>query len=176
MITPMPRLPVVVGPLSLFNTLSLHALVFKVCILCLFVLAFITSSLSYGQQVKTAESDQRYLARIELNTSAELGDILRRAEKLFSDNSYQSIETPVALLLHGPEAKVFLRENYELNREIVDLAARLSAFKIVDIKVCETWMGGEGIEGSGLHPFIETIPYAPGEEKEMLEEKGYVYF
>ena len=58
----------------------------------------------------------------------------------------------------------------------MDLAARLSAFKVVDIKVCRTWMGGQRLDESQLPPFVATVPFGPAEEKRLMEEENYVYF
>jgi len=69
-----------------------------------------------------------------------------------------------------------LRENYASHRATVDLAAKLSAFGIIELKVCETWMGGNRVSASQLPPFIGTVPYGPTERRRLIEEQGYVYF
>jgi len=142
----------------------------------LLAISFATFPKICFSQAVVQNDNPRYLARIELNTKKELVGILRRSEQLFVQNNYRAIDRPVALILHGPEAKVFLRGNYVENRELVDLAARLSAFGVVDIKVCEMWRGGEGLDGSQLPPFVGAIPFGPAEEKRLVEKEGYVYF
>lgn len=108
---------------------------------------------------------------------AELHSVLQRADKLFADGDLQAgSNPPVAFILHGAEAKALLRDNYQQNKATVDLAARLSAFQVVDIKVCETWMNGQKIDAAMLPPFIGTVPYAPDAKKRLMEEQGYVYF
>jgi len=151
---------------SLSNYLAFFSLIISLCFF-----SHLSSSQSFVQ-----DDGPRYLARIELNTKKELMDILRRSEQLFVQNNYQATDQPVALILHGPEAKVFLRGNYSENREIVDLAARLSAFGVVDIKVCEMWMGGESLDGKQLPPFVGAVPFGPAEEKRLVQKEGYVYF
>lgn len=118
----------------------------------------------------------RYLAKIQLNTADELRSFLQRSEQLFVDNNYQASELSIALVLHGPEAKIFLQDNYLQNKSLVDMAARLSAFGVVKVNVCEMWMGGEGIDGKSLPPFVDTVPFGPAEKKRLIEKEGYVYF
>ncbi len=119
----------------------------------------------------------RFLAHIEVHTVTELQSFLQRAEDLFESGSFRVAEhAPVAFVLHGPEAKALLRSNYRENKQLVDMAARLSAFKVIDIKVCQTWLGGQGLDAEELPPFIGTVPFGPKEERRLLEDGAYVYF
>ena len=119
----------------------------------------------------------RYIARIELHTAAELMGSLQRAEMLQQEGSFKVGEdAPIVFVLHGPEARSLFASRYAENKSLVNLAARLTAFKVVDIKVCETWLGSKALDASELPPFIGTVPYGPAEEKRLLEQKQYVYF
>jgi intracellular sulfur oxidation DsrE/DsrF family protein len=90
----------------------------------------------------------RYLAEIELHTEAELLQLLERAQQLSDEGVIQA-----------------------------DSAYReLSRRGLVDVRVCETWMGSQRITGDQLPPFIGTVPYGPGEERRLLREEEYVYF
>lgn len=80
---------------------------------------------------------------------------------------------PVVILLHGPEARSFLRSEYLANQSLVDRAAKLKAFDRVDFRMCETWMRTNGIGRDELLPFVDTVPLAP-EEVEKLEQDGYL--
>lgn len=117
----------------------------------------------------------RLVARIEAHTADELEAILRRAERaIAAGRKYPDFE-PVEFILHGPEAEFFIHRNYERHREIVDLAARLDAFGVIDVKICEQWMAGNGVVRGDLPAFIETVPFGPTAEEKLLRE-GYVYF
>jgi intracellular sulfur oxidation DsrE/DsrF family protein len=141
----------------------------------LFLLLF--APIAVAQQAMYAqETSSRYLARIQLNTAAELMEVLERSEQLFVANNYQLQSPPVSFILHGPEAKVFLASNYQNNKAIVDLAARLAAFNVVEIKVCETWMEGESLDAEQLLPFVGTVPYWEVEKRRLIEQEGYTYF
>jgi uncharacterized protein len=121
--------------------------------------------------------EPRYLAEIELHTEAELLDVLERSEQLLQSGALSiGTASPVRFVLHGPEVRALLRENYSQHKDTIDLAARLSALGVVDIKVCETWMGGNRISVEQLPPFIGTVPYGPGEQRRLMSEQGYVYF
>ena len=103
--------------------------------------------------------------------------VLERADQLFNSGEFNAgDDTPVAFVLHGPEAEVFFSSRYQSNRALVDLAAKLTAFEVVDIKVCKTWIGGEDLDESQLLPFVGTVPFGPEEERRLLEEENYVYF
>ncbi len=79
---------------------------------------------------------------------------------------------PVVVVLHGAEALPFTRSGYKENRALVDRAALLDAYRLIDVKMCETWMNENGVELNDIPAFIETVPYAP-EEIERLKAEGY---
>lgn len=79
---------------------------------------------------------------------------------------------PVVVILHGPEAVPFTSRGYARNRALVDRAALLDAYRLIDVRMCRTWMTGNGIEPADIPAFIETVPFAP-EEIEQLEAEGY---
>lgn len=116
----------------------------------------------------------RYLADIEVHSAAELESILQRADDLNNAGELDAGE-PIVFVLHGKEGKVFLRDRYDDNKDLVDLAARLSALRVVDVRVCERWMGWQRIQVEELQPFITTVPSGPAEIDRLMDE-GYVYF
>ncbi|MCX2983319.1 hypothetical protein EYC98_20865 [Halieaceae bacterium IMCC14734] len=140
--------------------------------ICLLALCFCGS-------IAHAEGDdaRRYLAEIELHTEAELFAALQRSQALFDSGTLAlHSDQPVRLVLHGPEVFVLLLQNYQQHKQTVDLAAQLSAFGVVDVKVCETWMRGAKVNAAELPPFIGTVPFGPAEEKRLLDEEGYIWF
>lgn len=121
------------------------------------------------------DSENLYLARIQVHTTAELAGILLRAEELFNAEQLDTSE-PIVFVLHGGEGRAFLRQSYAGNRDLVDLAAKLSALQVVDIRVCETWMGGQRIDARELQPFVDTVPFGPAEVERLRGERNYIYF
>ncbi len=117
-----------------------------------------------------------YLARLHTSSPAELEAALVRAEELFFGAGAGGEFEPVAFVLHGPEVAVFFKDNYRQYKRIVDLAARLSAFEVLEIKVCETRMGVLGRNRSVLQPFVDTVPFGPREIDRLLDDERYVYF
>lgn len=115
------------------------------------------------------------VAHIEAHTPEELSSILSRAESLLEAEDRYSSEEPIALILHGEETNAFLKGNYAAYRDLVDQAARLDAFNVIDIQVCETWMRDNGVEREQLPPFINTVPYGPAAERDLIEQ-GFDYF
>ena len=80
---------------------------------------------------------------------------------------------PVVVILHGSEASSFTSAGYRSNRMLVDQAARLSAYRLIDVRMCETWMQANEVAPEDIPAFVKTVPYAP-EEIERLEAEGYV--
>lgn len=134
-----------------------------------------SSALFAEVMLAAGDSENLYLARIQVHTTAELAGILQRAEALFNAEQLDTSE-PIVFVLHGGEGRAFLRQSYASNKDLVDLAAKLSALKVVDIRVCETWMGGQRIDARQLQPFVDTVPYGPAEEKRLRGERNYIYF
>ncbi|GAA6136119.1 hypothetical protein NBRC116188_29090 [Oceaniserpentilla sp. 4NH20-0058] len=117
---------------------------------------------------------QPYVAILHAHTAQELSGILDEAEA-WSNQSKSYQQQPIAIVLHGDEAKPFIKQNYKQHQALVDKAAKLDAFKVVDIKICETWMGSNGITRDQLPPFVETVPLGLSEEKRLIEA-GYQQF
>jgi intracellular sulfur oxidation DsrE/DsrF family protein len=117
-----------------------------------------------------------YVARILNDSPEEVANALERVEKLYSEGRLPQGANPIAIILHGPEVEIFFKDNYEEYKRIVDLAARLSAFGVVDVRVCETQSGIMGRGRSSIHSFIGTVPFGPTAVKQLLDQQNYVYF
>lgn len=117
-----------------------------------------------------------FLARIDSNNPSEVEQALQRAESFYLRNKLRADLPPIAFVLHGPEVEIFFRENYSRYKAIVDLAARLSAFEVIDIKVCRTQL--RFLEGSlqELYPFVDTVAFGPDEIARLTSEQGYLRF
>jgi uncharacterized protein len=159
--------------LSLFNSavITRASSVF----LMLFVLS---SSVVFAQTDDSLLSDNAdgYVARILNDSPEEVANALERVEKLYSEGRLPQGANPIAIILHGPEVEIFFKDNYEEYKRIVDLAARLSAFGVVDVRVCETQSGIMGRSRTSIHSFIGTVPFGPTAVKRLLDQQNYVYF
>ena len=143
----------------------------------LLILSLFILSVQAQLMLPVQDLSPRYLAEIKVNTATELNELLKRAEALFDQGDFSSEkDVPVAFILHGKEAKSLFYTNYKSNKTLVDLSARLSAFEVVDIKVCKVWMHGEGLSEDQLPPFVGTVSLGPREKKRLIKEQGYVYF
>lgn len=126
-------------------------------------------------EVADLDPQQRYLAQIRVHTAGEIEALLQRASLLAQQASDYGNFEPIAVVLHGDEAEVFRHGNYQQNQRIIDLAAKLDAFKVIDLRICETWMRLNNVKRSEMPAFVETVPYGPAEERK-LKRKGYKYF
>ena len=129
--------------------------------------------------VNTPPAFNQVPARTVLDVSVHsiegLKVLFDRAEELAMTPRPKGEDASVVLVLHGPEVEFFSIKNYDKYKAIVDQAARLDAFDVVDVKICQTMMGVRGIEQNDIPSFIELVPYGPG-EVEQLKQEGYVAF
>ncbi len=136
-----------------------------------------------ADQLLTADSKTQsgYVARINLDKAGQVYEALQRAEAFFQEKqqSTQALSAalpPIAFVIYGPDVEMFFRENYSEYKSIVDLAARLSAFEVIDIKVCQVSYESEGLDRSTLLPFVTTVPFGPAEISRLLEGQQYEFF
>jgi len=118
---------------------------------------------------------ERTVLDVSVHTIEGLRVLFDRAEELAMTPRPKGEDASVVLVLHGPEVEFFAIKNYDKYKDIVDQAARLDAFDVVDVKICQTMMGVSGIERNDIPSFIELVPYGPG-EVERLKQEGYVAF
>ncbi len=85
-------------------------------------------------------------------------------------------EPPVVIMLHGKEAGRFLRSSYTENKSLIDQAAKLTAYQLIDVKICETWMRNNGHSTTDLFPFVSTVPYGQAELERLAEEESYTEY
>jgi Uncharacterized conserved protein len=117
--------------------------------------------------------NKSYLFDVSDHSLEELKAVLIRAEEISSLQTHEYGDLEIVMILHGPDIDWFVRENQEHNRKLIDLAARLDALDLIDMKVCETTMKQRGVRREDVPAFIESVPYAPDEMKRLLQE-GYV--
>jgi len=131
--------------------------------------------LAHAQDAPRA--DAYFVADIELQTGAELAQLLHRAEQFLAlGEPLPEGGAKLTLVLHGPVLRNLLRDNYLSNKALVDTAASLSALEVIDVKACNTWMANNGISPDRLQPFVEVIDYGPAEVKRLVEDRHYLFF
>jgi intracellular sulfur oxidation DsrE/DsrF family protein len=75
------------------------------------------------------------------------------------------------VVLHGPEIRVFAKENYEKYQGVVDKMAALSK-EGVEFHMCNNAMHGVGYEAKDIVGFVTVIP-AGFAEIASLQQQGY---
>lgn len=117
---------------------------------------------------------QRQVYDIRLHEPRQLQQLLQRLDELSGGPRRAGPGAPqFALVLHGPEVEFFAVENYPDYRELVDLAARLDAFEVIEVKVCQARMQALGLTPEDMPAFVEQVRFGPA-EVERLEREGYV--
>jgi uncharacterized protein len=136
-----------------------------------------------ADQLVTADSKTvtGYLARINLEKADQVYEALQRAEAYFQKNQQSNSKLsptvpPIAFVIYGPDVGIFFKENYSDFKPIVDLAARLSALAVIDIKICQVSYEREGLDKSTLLPFVTTVPFGPAEISRLLDDQQYELF
>jgi len=146
----------------------------------IFVSSFIQAQVRTGTTEPTpyiaAEEFSGYLGRIGFNDPEQVAEALMRVEGLYDFDAGVQLPNPVAIVVHGPEVSIFQKENYQEHKEIVDLAAKLSALGILDISVCEVRLNRNGGDKESVYPFVGTVLFGPTEVNRLLNEENYVYF
>jgi len=113
-----------------------------------------------------------YVADISVHSAADMRSVLNRVDRLISMPRAADQPANIALILHGPEIDFFNIDNYHRYRSIVDQAARLDAYNVIDIRMCETMMKERGLSKSKVPGFIDFVP--DGEvEVRKLKGNGY---
>ena len=123
---------------------------------------------------QTLSKDKKYAVDVSLHTRQEILELLKNTARVFHGPKPEGSEPTISLVLHGPEIEFFTIRNYDKNKDIVDLAARLKAYRHVEIKMCQTMMQEKGLTINDIPAFIEIVPYGPDELKRLIQN-GYIY-
>ena len=96
-----------------------------------------------------------YVHLVERNAE-HLSQALLQAEQYAQANT-GTLKAPVLVVLNGEEIAAFERKHYREQKQLVDLAARLAAFEIIEIRVCETTLEERFVHRSELPSFLQPI-------------------
>lgn len=91
----------------------------------------------------------------------------------FVKNTSKALKGKMVAVTHGPELRVFAKENYEKYQGIVDKMAEL-AEQGVEFRMCNNAMRAAGYEAGDMHGFITVVP-AGFPEIALLQSQGYAY-
>lgn len=119
--------------------------------------------------------DTHYLFDVVDNGPEELLRLLNRAEELAHHAKGQAQNVSIAMVIHGPDLEIFENRNYHKYKSLVDTAARLDAFGVIDFKLCQTLAFNGGLQIDDFPPFMEFVPFGP-DEISRLRTRGYVDF
>jgi intracellular sulfur oxidation DsrE/DsrF family protein len=91
----------------------------------------------------------------------------------FVKNTAKPLKGNMVVVTHGPELRVFAKENYMKYQGIVDKMAELSESG-VEFRMCRNAMRAAGFKSSDMHGFITVVP-AGFPEIALLQSEGYKY-
>lgn len=91
----------------------------------------------------------------------------------FVRNTSKPLKGKMVVVTHGPELRVFAKENYTKYQGIVDKMAELSEAG-VDFRMCNNAMRAAGFSANDMHGFITVVP-AGFPEIAYLQSRGYAY-
>ena len=114
--------------------------------------------------------NKSYLFDVNTHSIEELEALLIRAEEVSETHPADFEELDIVMVIHGPDIDWFKEENSAQNKDLVELAARLDAYDIIDMKVCEYTMNSRGVSRDDLPDFIESVPFAPTVIENLLQQ------
>lgn len=117
-------------------------------------------------------AQNQYLFDVSQRSREEFIAFLRRADELVTVAAPETDKLEIALILSDHDIDWFAKGNYEQNKELVDLAARLDALKVIDLKICQRAMQEHGYQEDDIPAFIDRVPYAAA-EMQRLQGSGY---
>ena len=117
--------------------------------------------------------NKSYLFNIAEHSTSELQALLERAEEVTATQSPEYQDLEIVMVIHGPDIELFTQQSYAENQNLIDLAAKLDAYEIVDMKVCEATMKNRGVDREDIPKFIDSVPFAPIEIQNRLND-GYI--
>lgn len=91
----------------------------------------------------------------------------------FVKNTSKPLKGQMVVVTHGPELRVFAKENYEKYQGIVDKMAQLADMG-VEFRMCNNAMRAAGYRAEDMHGFITVVP-AGFPEIAYLQSQGYRY-
>jgi len=91
----------------------------------------------------------------------------------FVKNTSKPLKGKMVVVTHGPELRVFAKENYAKYQGIVDKMAEL-ADAGVEFRMCNNAMRAAGFTAEDMHGFITVVP-AGFPEIAYLQSEGYKY-
>lgn len=112
----------------------------------------------------------QYYTVVQEHSAAELQSLFQRAEQLQQQQPNEL--NPLVIILSGDELRLFNRKVYRDNKELIDWAARLSAFGAVDLRAVERELTFRHMEKSDVPTFLTLINGLEAELK-TLTEQGY---
>jgi intracellular sulfur oxidation DsrE/DsrF family protein len=117
----------------------------------------------------------RQVYDVTVHDAARLEALLIRLKELSKGPKSGPRAPRLSLVLHGPELNFFDLRNYSRYMSIVDLAAQLTAFGVIEVKACRTRMDDLDLTEEDFPGFIEYVPYGP-DEVQRLKNEGYEPF
>ena len=127
------------------------------------VLGYAGTAWASGEYIDIAPKNQQeiqlVLDTLEASINAQVADL-----------------PPIVMMLHGDEARRFLRRNYQANKAMIDQTAKLAAHNVIKVQICATWLELNNYDSSELFPFISTVPFGAGELERLASEEGYSEF
>jgi intracellular sulfur oxidation DsrE/DsrF family protein len=91
----------------------------------------------------------------------------------FVTNTRRALQGKTVIVTHGPEVRVFAKENYLKYQALVDRAAELSG-EGVEFRMCNNALRAAGFKPEDMHGFITVVP-AGFAELAYLQTQGYEY-
>lgn len=128
-----------------------------------------------AKQPQFSVDDNPYVFDVSKHSQEELLAALKRADEIATASSEDFKKFNLAIIVHGPDVSWFDKRHYEQNKELVDLAAKLDALDVINMKIDQESMAKHGILDENVPTFIDRVPFA-ADELTRLQDSGYFTF
>lgn len=125
-----------------------------------------------AQQPQFSIDDNPYVFDVASHSRQNLLAVLKRANEVATDSSGNLKQLNITVVVHGRRVRWFDKQNYEENKELVDLAAKLDALDVINVKIDQQAMQEFGVQDENVPDFIERVPFA-ADEITRLQGSGH---
>lgn len=148
-----------------------------------FVGLFVLLTMAFGVNLSFAQAQLINAAKSNLlvvdatfEKANELNDLLEKVSD-FSAKRPDSVGAypPIVVMLHGPEIQYFEKASYSQNEKMVNLAAKLDALGVIDMRICQTASTYFKFDSTTFPSFIQVVPSA-SQALDQLKSDGYTAF
>ena len=112
---------------------------------------------------------------VAVNNTSALENVLARASHLSIITGADPMEGSIIIVLHGPEVAFFVKDDYEVYKNIVDRAKSLTVGGIIKIMMSKLALNVRGLSSDDIPKFIKIVPFGDAEIARLQTKDRHAY-